>query len=596
MALSKQDFKALLEKVEHAGSKSLSYAETKALAPYKVKNAIVLAAGLSSRFAPLSYDTPKGLLKVKGEVLIERQIRQLKEAGIDEIYVVVGYKRELFFYLEDAFGVHIVYNPEYARKNNISSIWAVRDKLDNSYICSADNYFDTNPFKPYVYQPYYACQLAEKPTREWLVTTDADGRISNVSVGGEVGWFMIGEAYFDKHFSKAFRTFLEAEYNNPEIAPMLWEDFYVSHIDDLTLYIKKDEGAFAHEFDSLDELIAFDSRFLENADSAVFDNICEALGCEQTEIHDVYPLTLSLTNLSCHFATNSGEYVYRHPGIGTEDIIDRENEKQALEAAREAGLDHTFLYANPKEGWKISRFVPEATSLNPHVVPDLKLAMKVAKKLHNSDILLKNTFNFDTEANKYQELLQKRGGVKLPEYKELACQAKKLSAYVRADQAPVTVNHNDFFYLNFLVEKDGTFNLIDWEYAGMGDYANDLATFSVCCQLNEDEVDQAIQFYFDNAATQADTRHVLGVIGLCGWCWYLWSLLKERDGDNVGEWLYIYYHYAKKYCKLALSLYEQDSDGGQRLDAKDGANTKHAKDNAHSIQSEKPTNNNWGTS
>ena len=56
----------------------------------KVDNAIILAAGVSSRFAPISYERPKALIEVKGEVLIERQIRQLKEAGIPEIYVVTG--------------------------------------------------------------------------------------------------------------------------------------------------------------------------------------------------------------------------------------------------------------------------------------------------------------------------------------------------------------------------------------------------------------------------------------------------------------------------------------------------------------------------
>ena len=64
-----------------------------ALKPYEVKNAIIMAAGLSSRFAPISYEKPKGVLKVRGEVLIERQIHQLLEAGITDITVVVGYKK-----------------------------------------------------------------------------------------------------------------------------------------------------------------------------------------------------------------------------------------------------------------------------------------------------------------------------------------------------------------------------------------------------------------------------------------------------------------------------------------------------------------------
>ena len=65
----------------------------------KVDNAVIMAAGTSSRFAPLSYETHKGLIEVNGEVLIERQIRQLQDAGVPEIYLVTGYKAEQFQYL-----------------------------------------------------------------------------------------------------------------------------------------------------------------------------------------------------------------------------------------------------------------------------------------------------------------------------------------------------------------------------------------------------------------------------------------------------------------------------------------------------------------
>lgn len=127
-----------------------------ALKPYEVKNAIIMAAGLSSRFAPISYEKPKGVLKVRGEVLIERQIHQLLEAGITDITVVVGYKKEYFFYLEEKYGVKIVVNPDYATRNNNSTLWYVKDQLDNTYICSSDDYFTQNPFEHYVYEAYYS--------------------------------------------------------------------------------------------------------------------------------------------------------------------------------------------------------------------------------------------------------------------------------------------------------------------------------------------------------------------------------------------------------------------------------------------------------
>ena len=109
-------------------------------------NAIIMAAGTSTRFAPLSYEKPKGLLKVKGEVLIERQIRQLLEAGITEIIVIVGYKADMFRYLEDKFGVTLVENEDYSIYNNTSSIIRVIDRLEDTYICSSDNYFPSNVF------------------------------------------------------------------------------------------------------------------------------------------------------------------------------------------------------------------------------------------------------------------------------------------------------------------------------------------------------------------------------------------------------------------------------------------------------------------
>lgn len=86
------------------------------------RNAIIVAAGKSNRLAPFTYEKPKGLFRVKGEILIERQIEQLREAGIEDIYVVVGYMKEKFFYLERKYrGLHLVINNESGKKENLLS-------------------------------------------------------------------------------------------------------------------------------------------------------------------------------------------------------------------------------------------------------------------------------------------------------------------------------------------------------------------------------------------------------------------------------------------------------------------------------------------
>ena len=62
--------------------------------------AIILAAGLGTRLRPMTDNTPKALIKVNDKPLVEYQIEYLKEKGIDEIIVVVGYLHEHFDYLK----------------------------------------------------------------------------------------------------------------------------------------------------------------------------------------------------------------------------------------------------------------------------------------------------------------------------------------------------------------------------------------------------------------------------------------------------------------------------------------------------------------
>lgn len=528
-----------------------------ALHPYKVENAIIMAAGLSSRFAPISYEKPKGLLKVRGEVLIERQIRQLQEAGINNITIVVGYKKEFFFYLENKYGVSIVVNDDYASRNNNGSLMRVRDRLSNTYICSSDDYFTVNPFEAYVYHAYYSAQHSSGETKEWCMKTGAQGRITSVTIGGKDSWYMLGHVYFDKEFSQRFVKILEMEFDKEETKSKLWEDIYIDHIKELDMVIRKYPEGTIHEFDSLDELREFDPNFIDNVDTDIFDNISRVLSCSKNEIRDVYPLKQGLTNLSCHFRTDSGEYVYRHPGVGTELLINRKGEVEAQKVAKEIGLDDTFIYEDPDRGWKISRFIPNCKQLDPHNSVHVANAMQMARNLHESCAQVETTFDFFLEAKRYEQLLLEKGPIEIPGYAEMSSKVDILERYVKNDNAPVCLCHNDFFMLNFLLDENEKYYLIDWEYAGMSDYANDFGTFCVCCELNEEEINSALIAYFGRKPTLEELRHNLAHVQLAGWCWYLWSLLKEAEGDYVGEWLYTYYRYADRYLDSTIALYEE---------------------------------------
>lgn len=249
-----------------------------------VDNAVIMAAGTASRFAPLSYERPKALITVKGEVLIERQIRQLKEAGISEIYIVTGYKAEMFAYLEEKEGVHLVHNPDFLTRNNNASIYAVKDILKNTYICSADNYFSKNPFESVVSDCYYAAVYADGPTKEWCMESDEDGIINAVTIGGVNAWFMLGHTFWDEKFSREFLDILVAEYDCPETADLLWESIYMKHLDRLKMKIRKYETDVIFEFDTLDELREFDTEYVTNTHSEILEDVAKQLGCKEEDI------------------------------------------------------------------------------------------------------------------------------------------------------------------------------------------------------------------------------------------------------------------------------------------------------------------------
>ena len=250
------------------------------------RNAIIMAAGTSSRFVPLSVERPKGLVEVKGEILIERQIRQLKEAGITDITLVVGYKAEMFAYLRDKYAVDIVYNEDFARYNNTSSLIRVIEKLDNTFICSSDNYFPENVFTRESVDSYYSALYAEGKTNEYCLITNTEDQITDVKVGGHDSWYMVGHVFFNHEFSEKFRKLMIKEYCNKTTKQGYWEDLYIRYIDQLPkMKINRYQEGDIQEFDSLDELRMFDESYKNDTRSSIVKQICKQLEVEEACVH-----------------------------------------------------------------------------------------------------------------------------------------------------------------------------------------------------------------------------------------------------------------------------------------------------------------------
>lgn len=250
-------------------------------------NAIIMAAGTSSRFIPLSLEKPKGLLEVKGEVLIERQIRQLIEAGVEDVSVVTGYKTYAFDYLREKFGVSLVHNEDYNRYNNTSSIIRVIDRLSDTFICCSDHYFSRNVFMDSTKDSYYAARYAQEPTGEYCLTMDSHDYIKEVSIGGQNAWYMAGHVFFSDSFSRKFRKIIIREYSKESVRNSYWEDVYIQHIKELPMQVRRYADSDLFEFDTLDELRKFDKSYVDNTRSAILKEICSRMSWKEQELSKI---------------------------------------------------------------------------------------------------------------------------------------------------------------------------------------------------------------------------------------------------------------------------------------------------------------------
>lgn len=524
-----------------------------ALEPYKVKNAVILAAGASTRFIPLSLEQPKGLFEVKGERLIERQIRQLQEAGIKDITLVLGYKKEMFFYLKKKFNVNFVFNSSYNVKNNIESLRVARKFLGNSYICSSDDYFVHNPFNTYEYQSFYAGMYVEAKTGEMYVDLQDDDSIAWMEKGRATGNILLGHSYWTNAFAAKFLELADDDvkvgvYNNA-----FWEWLVRDNLQLLPkFYFKQYPSNIIYEFDYFEDLRKFDLEYQQNTHSSIIRNIKLVFRCDEEDIIDFRNVNEGMTNTSFIFKINGVDYIYRHPGDGTENIINRRNEKKSLEKAKEIGIDPTYIYADVNEGWKISKFVPSFREPDYTDFEDSKKILGVLRKLHASDVIVDYGMKPWDDALEMEKLILKTDPNAFKEFAQLKEQIKSLYLKTIDDGVEKCFCHGDTYKPNWMIKPDDDAILIDWEYSGYSDPGIDVGYYIVDAMYDFDEAKAFIKEYLKDNYSEIKEFHFMAYTAIIAYYWFVWAMYRESCGAVMGEALYNWYSMAKKYAEYLV--------------------------------------------
>lgn len=510
------------------------------------KNAIILAAGFGMRMVPINLETPKALLEINGEALIERTIKQLREVGIKKIYIVVGFLKERFEYLIDEYDVELIVNEEYATKNNLHSLALVADKITNTYIIPGDVWCDRNPFRKNELYSWYMVSD--------LVDDESDVRVNRkmelVTVPEKKGGnSMIGISYLVGESAETVKRRINALTNNKRYDGSFWEEALyeknrmivsarVVHATDIT------EINTYEQLRELDE----DSNHLKSDAIAI---ITEALDVKASEIINITVLKKGMTNRSFLFTCRQKKYIMRIPGEGTDQLINRREEAQVYQTIDGKNICDEIIYINPDNGYKITEFLEGSRVCDPNNVVDLKMCMKKLKEFHALNLSVGHEFDIFKQIDFYEKLWNGTSSV-YKDYEKTKERVFKLRDYIEAHVEKKCLSHIDAVPDNFLFTESGDIRLIDWEYAGMQDPHIDIAMFCIYALYNKQQVDRLINIYFENKCDKETRLKIYCYIAACGLLWSNWCEYKRSLGVEFGEYSLRQYRFAKDYYKYFM--------------------------------------------
>ncbi len=521
------------------------------LAARRPQNAIILAAGYGLRMAPINTQMPKGLLQVKGVALVERIISFLHEAGISEIDLVVGHLKEMYDYLVDQDQVRLVYNPDYALKNNLHSLQLLSGKIANTYIIPCDIWLAENPFSEYELYSWYAVSSQLDPASAVRL---ARSRQLLPHLDNSPAPRMIGIAYLDQPAGQILQGRLDQASQDKLYNNAFWEDVLFDRSGQPLVYGRILSPEQAVEINTYEELRELDSDSA-SLHSWLIDLAAEQLLARPAEIRDIAILKKGMTNRSFSFRCRQEKYIMRIPGEGTEQLINRANEYKVYQVLKGEQIAEEVVFMAADSGLKISRYLPDARVCDPNNRTDVKRCMAFLRSFHEKKLLVEHEFDLYERINFYESLWQGQPSI-FADYQTSKANVFSLARLLEGLPRSCCLTHIDAVPDNFLLQNDKIY-LIDWEYAALQDPHLDLAMFIVYAMYDREQAEFLIDSYFPEGCPAKIRLKIYCYIATAGLLWSNWCEYKRLCGVEFGEYSLRQYRFAKDYYKIATD-YQPD--------------------------------------
>ncbi|MGY4677041.1 NTP transferase domain-containing protein [Pasteurella sp. P03HT] len=217
-------------------------------------NAIILAAGLGSRFKEITQKTHKALLPIDNIPNIERTIHYLKQANINEIYIVTGHLSEQFDYLAEQYGCHLLYNAKYREYNSIYSFFTAKDYFSDSFVIDSDvvlfkNIFLTKPEKSF----YFVVQRPESEDKEWVPILTAEGKVEKIEVTNKHLPSLLGVSFWSNEDCRKIKSVLPHYLDHDMLSQssLYWDNIPMEQMKELDVMTKEVALSDGYEMDNV---------------------------------------------------------------------------------------------------------------------------------------------------------------------------------------------------------------------------------------------------------------------------------------------------------------------------------------------------------
>lgn len=511
----------------------------------KLRTAVILAAGKNDEF-----DCPTGLLEIGGIPLIERLMRMLTAQGIDDVYIVTGYHKEMYERYFEGRAVTLINNPRYKWNGTMESLSMVKDLVKDDFLLLESNL---------IFEETAVQTLTESDQANQLILTAPSGSKDEafVELDGQQNLFRIskdihqlnridGEMIGVSRISLTlYHKMLEYFRNNQN--PMLNYEYVIENIgriyqirgvmvDDMAWTVIEDRELYRKAEELIyPKIVKREKLRRENHAKEIFSR---CMGITEDKLQD-FRISGGMTNTNFYVKAEGKEYILRIPGACTDIMIDRKSERHNSALASDLGINVPTLYFDAGTGVKVTQYLPEAVTLNgksARLEMNIRKSSGLLRSLHHSGLRLYQDFSVVREYEKYKELIRRMEAKVYPEYQEMDQAFYRLTARLEkigTDRMPC---HNDLVPENLILDASGRMYLIDWEYSGYNDPMWDLASHLLESEFSREEEELYLQYYFEGTAPEKEKEKIRIFKILQDILWAAWTMAKEARGEDFGAY------------------------------------------------------------